>query len=248
MSASELAEARRLLRKLNAAFPLIRTRRLEVTRANRGDHLDVRAILRETAAVGGDGLRPRFRRRRWRRPPLVVLCDISGSMDTYARTFLHFLYGLANAGQRVDVFLFSTQLSNVSRELKNRDPDAAIGKVASTVTDWAGGTRIGAALAAFNQRWARRVLGQNATVLLFTDGLDRDGGERLDIEARRLRASCRRLIWLNPLMRYEHYEPLATGAAALARHASERRACHNVDSLASITAALAGSSQLVRER
>ena len=239
MSAAELAEARRVLRQLAAAFPAIRTRRLERARGMRGERLDVRAMLRETAALGGDGLRPRFRRRRWRRPPLVVICDISGSMDTYARTFLHFLYGLANTGQRLDVFLFATTLSNVSRELKNRDPDAAIAKVGHAVTDWAGGTRIGATLAEFNRRWARRVLGQNATVLLFTDGLDREGGDAMDAEARRLRASCRRLVWLNPLMRFDRYQPLAAGAAALARHASERRACHDVESLAGIAAALA---------
>lgn len=238
MSAAELADARRVLRNLAAAFPEIRTRRLDSTRGKRGERLDVRAMLRDMAAVGGDGITPRFRQRRWRQPPLVVLCDISGSMDTYARTFLHFLYGLANARQRVDVFLFATGLHNVSRELRNRDPDAAMAKVGRSVTDWAGGTRIGAALGTFNRRWARRVLGQNATVLLFTDGLDREGGDVLEAEARRLRASCRRLVWLNPLMRFDRYAPLAAGAATLARHASERRPCHNIDSLGGIAAAL----------
>lgn len=243
MSAEELALARRALRDLSAAFPKIRTRRLQRARGAGGERLDVRRMLRETAAHDGEILMPRWRTRTWRRPPLVVLCDISGSMDTYARTFLHFLYGLANAGQRVDVFLFGTTLSNVSRELRNRDPDAAIAKVSGSVTDWSGGTRIGAALGEFNRLWARRVLGQNATVLLFTDGLDREAAEGMETAARRLRASCRRLIWLNPLKRFGGYQPLASGASVLARHATELRACHNLVSLGDLVGALTGPVQ-----
>jgi uncharacterized protein with von Willebrand factor type A (vWA) domain len=168
----------------------------------------------------------------------VVLCDISGSMDAYARLFLHFLYALVNAGEQVSCFLFGTRLTNVTRVLRNRDPDAAIAKVAGSVADWSGGTRIGESLAAFNRQWARRVLGQNATVLLFTDGLDRMSGEGIAPAARRLRASSRRLIWLNPLLRYEDYAPLAAGARELERHVSELRPCHNLNSLADLAQVL----------
>jgi uncharacterized protein with von Willebrand factor type A (vWA) domain len=155
---------------------------------------------------------------------------------------LHFLYGLTNDRDRVSCFLFATHLSNVTRLLKGRDPDQAIGRVAKEVTDWAGGTRIGEALATFNKRWARRVLGQNALVLLFTDGLDREGGEGIEAEARRLRANCRKLIWLNPLLRYDRYAPLALGARALASHASEMRSCHNLSSLAALAKTLSAEA------
>ncbi len=239
MSAEELASSRRAIRNLMLATRRIRTRRHET--GARPERLDMRRLLRETAAKGGDGLQLEWQQRRWRRPPIVVLCDISGSMDTYARVFLHFLYALTNESDRVSAFLFGTHLSHVTRELKNRDPDAAISKVSRDVTDWAGGTRIGAALEDFNKHWARRVLGQNATVLLFTDGLDRDGGEGIERAARRLRANSRRLVWLNPLLRWDRYEPIAAGARALSRHVSQMKPCHNLSSLADLAAALGDS-------
>jgi hypothetical protein len=242
MSAAELALARRAIRELMLRTREIRTRRF--TRGARPERLDLRAMLRATAATGGDGLAPVWKERRWRRPPLVVLCDISGSMDTYARVFLHFLYALTNEGDRVSAFLFGTHLSNVTRDLANRDPDVAIAKVSCGVTDWSGGTRIGTALEDFNKHWARRVLGQNATVLLFTDGLDRDGGEGIETAARRLRAMSRRLVWLNPLLRYDRYEPIAAGARALAHHVSETRPCHNLASLAELARALSDRRSL----
>jgi uncharacterized protein with von Willebrand factor type A (vWA) domain len=124
--------------------------------------------------------------------------------------------------------------------LRDRDPDAAIAKASRAVQDWSGGTRIGDSLHHFNKFWARRVLGQNATVLLFTDGLDRPGGVGVALEARRLAASCRRLIWLNPLLRFEGYAPLAAGAAALSSHIHDVRPCHNLKSVADLAAALAG--------
>jgi uncharacterized protein with von Willebrand factor type A (vWA) domain len=239
MSASELSSVRRAITRLRLAFPEIRTRRYRPDPAAASGRLDARRILRDHAAKGGDGTIISYRRQRWRRPPLVVLCDISGSMDAYARVFLHFLYALTNDQDRVSAFLFGTRLSHVTRALKHRDPDAALSDVARTVTDWSGGTRIGACLKDFNRHWARRVLGQNATVLLFTDGLDRDGGEGIDREIRRLKASARRLVWLNPLLRYDCYKPIAQGAQALARHITEIRACHNLRSLADLVSALA---------
>ena len=236
MSALELAKAKRAIERLRLPFEEIQTRRYEVAR--RGEKLDVRRMLRQTASKGPDYLLPVMKRRRWRRPPIVVLCDISGSMDSYARIFLHFLYALTNDRDRVYSFLFGTRLDHVTRALKARDPDVAIAKVSKDVADWSGGTRIGECLDEFNRKWARRVLGQNALVLLFTDGLDREGGEGIDQAARKLKANCRRLIWLNPLMRYDSYEPIAAGAKALAGHVSEMRTCHSLKSLEDLAKAL----------
>jgi uncharacterized protein len=239
MSAAELARAKRVLEQLRLPFELVRTRRF--TPSYRGERLDIRHIFRDMTSSGMDDLRPQFKARRWHRPPVIVLCDISGSMDTYARVFLHFLYSLTNDRDRVHSFLFGTRLTHVTRALKYRDPDVAISKVTQDVRDWSGGTRIGACLGDFNRRWSRRVLGQNALVLLFTDGLDREGGEGMTTEVRRLRASCRRLVWLNPLMRFEGYAPLAAGANVLAKFASEQRSCHNVTSLEELAHALSSA-------
>lgn len=238
MSAAELGRARAAIRRMTLPFEELTTRRL--VPARQGARIDLRRILRDCASKGPDHLQLHRVARATRRPPLVVLCDISGSMETYARIFLHFLHALTNDRDRVFSFLFGTRLSHVTRSLKARDPDVAIAKVGADVTDWSGGTRIGASLDEFNRRWARRVLGQNATVLLFTDGLDRDGAQGLDLAARRLRASCRRLVWLNPLLRYDRYAPVAAGAAALRPHVTELRSCHNLASLSDLADALRG--------
>ncbi len=236
MSAEELRLARRVIGEMALTLAEIRTRRF--TPAAQGERLDIRRMLRRMGAQGPDALLPLYRASAWRRPPLVVLCDISGSMDAYARIFLHFLYAVTNARDRVHSFLFGTRLTNITRLLRDRDPDAAIARVTKSVPDWSGGTRIGDTLAEFNRLWARRVLGQNAMVLLFTDGLDRAGGANVAPAARRLAASSRRLIWMNPLMRYDDYQPLAGGARELVKHVSEVRACHNLASLADLTRAL----------
>ncbi len=236
MSAAELLAARAAIANLVLPFDRLRTRRQR--RAPRPGRLDVKAMLRETGRRGADYLVPRWKAAAVRRPPLVILADISGSMDTYARILLHFVHALTNDRDRVYAFLFATRLTNITRLLAHRDPDAAISDVGRQVTDWSGGTRIGAAIDDFNRVWARRVLGQNATVLLITDGLDRDGGAGIATAARRLRANARRLIWLNPLMRYDGYEPVASGAAALSQYVHETRPCHNLASLRALGAAL----------
>lgn len=246
MSAEELSCARRAIRSMTLPFEEIRTRRFKPQ--TDGKRIDLRRILRESAAKGADHLCLHRKARIVRRPPIVILCDISGSMDAYARLFLHFMHALTNDRDRVFSFLFGTRLSHVTRSLKAQDPDAAISKVSAQVVDWSGGTRIGACLDDFNRHWARRVLGQNALVLLFTDGLDRDGAEGLERAARRLKASCRRLIWLNPLMRYERYQPLAAGAQALSRFASDMRSCHNLNSLDDLAAALEARARPVQRR
>lgn len=236
MSAAELRLARRVIAEMGLSFAEIRTRRYAPSR--RGERLDMRRMLRRMGARGDAALIPLHTSRVWRRPPLVVLCDISGSMEAYARVFLHFLYAVASSRDRVHAFLFGTRLTNITRLLRDRDPDAAIARAARAVPDWSGGTRIGDTLAEFNRLWARRVLGQNANVLLFTDGLDRAGGDTIGPAARRLAASCGRLIWLNPLLRFDGYEPLASGARELVKHATDLRPCHNLESLADLTRAL----------
>jgi uncharacterized protein len=236
MSADEQRRARAAIARMTLLIAPLKTRRFVAAR--QGVRFDLRRMLRETATKGEDHIVLRHRDRAWRVPPLVVLCDISGSMDTYARMLLHFLYALTNARDRVHCFLFGTELYNITRMLKGKDPDAAIAKVSRDVTDWSGGTRIGESLEAFNKRWARRVLGGRATVLLFSDGLDREGGEGISLAARRLRASCRRLIWLNPLLRYDAYAPIAAGARELMPHVSEVRPCHNLASLEGLANAL----------
>jgi uncharacterized protein with von Willebrand factor type A (vWA) domain len=239
MTAAEIAQAKRLIKNFRLPIMEVPTRRYRPDQS--GSRVDLRATLR--ASLRSAGTIPlKLKTRKRRHPPLVVLCDISGSMDSYARIFLHFLYAVTNARDRVHSFLFGTRLTNITRALRDRDPDAAIARVTKAVPDWSGGTRIGDTLAEFNRLWARRVLGQNAMVLLFTDGLDRAGGENIGPAARRLAASCRRLIWMNPLLRYNDYQPLASGARELVKHVSEVRPCHNLASLGDLTRALSTRS------
>lgn len=237
MTAAELDEARRLIAGMRLARLAVPTRRFRP--AARGARIDLRRTLRDTArAGGGDVIELARAKRRERPPPMVVLCDISGSMGQYARLLLRFLYALTNDRDRVHVFLFGTRLTNVTRALKRRDVDEAVERVSKEVPDWDGGTRIGQCLGDFNKRWSRRVLGQGAIVLLITDGLDRDAGAGLEEQTARLRRSCRRLIWLNPLLRWEGYEPRAKGAAAMIDRVDEHRPVHNLNSLSALAAAL----------
>ena len=169
----------------------------------------------------------------------MILCDISGSMERYSRMLLHFMHALTNDRDRVHSFVFGTRITNVTRQLRQRDVDLALAKVGDAAQDWSGGTRIGHCLHAFNRTWSRRVLAPGAVVLLITDGLDRDAGEGLEREMERLHKSCRRLIWLNPLLRWEGYAPLAAGSRAIIRHVDDFRPVHNLESLAQLTATLA---------
>jgi uncharacterized protein with von Willebrand factor type A (vWA) domain len=153
--------------------------------------------------------------------------------------FLHFLHALTNDRDRVSVFLFGTRLTNITRELKRRDIDEAMGKVSGAVKDWSGGTRIGTSLKEFNFKWARRVLTQGAHVLLMTDGLEREDTGLLSHEMVRLRRQARRIVWLNPLLRYDGFEARAAGIRAIMPHVDEFRPVHSLDSLADLAATLA---------
>ena len=204
-----------------------------------GPRIDMRRILRRSVRSGGDTILLARRRRKTRRPPLVVLCDISGSMSRYSRMLLHFLHAVTNDRDRVHTFLFGTRLTNVTRYLRYKDVDEALDKIGQVAEDWDGGTRIGQTLGEFNRLWSRRTLGQGAMVLLITDGLDRDGGAGLEREMDRLHRSCRRLIWLNPLLRYDGFEPKSAGIRAMLPHVDDFRTVHNLESLEQLSAAFA---------
>lgn len=229
MSAAQIAAARAEIKRLHLPLDLRRTRRTRP--ATLGPHIDMAATLRNGLRHGGELMDIARSQRVVRPPPLVVLCDISGSMARYAQVLLHFLHAIANDRDRVSVFLFGTRLTNITRQLRHKDPEAAFLSVATQVPDWSGGTRIGETIAQFNRDWAKRVLGQGAIVLLVTDGLDRAGAEGLPEAMERLHKSCRRLIWLNPLLRWDGFEPKSQGIRAMLPHVDEFRPVHNIASL-----------------
>ncbi len=238
MSAAELAEAKAAIAKLVMPLQHVKTRRFVPD--PHGHRADPRAAMRASLRAGGDAFEIRFRSRAEKVPPLVALCDISGSMSQYSRVFLHFLHALAQTGRKVHAFTFATELTNVTRTLRStRDPDIALRGASKLVRDWDGGTRIGATLERFNKQWARRVLAGGAVVLLITDGLERDVRPDLARELSRLRRSSRRLIWLNPLLRFEGFEAKAAGIRAMLPHVDEFRSLHSLNSIADLCAALA---------
>jgi hypothetical protein len=236
MSAEEIAQAKASIQRMRLPLAEIRTRRFEPAIARR--RVDMRATLRAALRSGGATIPLRWRDRRTRPPPLVILCDISGSMSRYTRMFVHFMHTLTNDRDRVHTFLFGTRLTNVTRYLRHKDIDIALAKVTDAVEDWSGGTRIGESLGDFNRHWSRRVLGQGAVVILISDGLDRDAGRGLMEEMDRLHKSCRRLIWLNPLLRFEGFEPKSQGIRAILPHVDDFRPVHNLQSLGELIEAL----------
>lgn len=236
MSAQELAQAQKMLAQLRLPHDLMRTRRM--LPSARHALIDPRASLRQMMRTQGQLLSFAYRAPRYVPPPLVAICDISGSMSDYTRMFLHLLHGLGAQGRVVHGFLFGTRLTNATRALRARDIDEALARCSQQVVDWNGGTRIGSSIADFNRLWGRRVLGQGAHVLLFTDGLERDGVDVLSHEMERLSKSCRRLIWLNPLLRYDKFEPKARGIQAILPYVDDFRAAHNIHAFADLIKAL----------
>ncbi|MFI5011195.1 MAG: VWA domain-containing protein [Hyphomicrobiales bacterium] len=236
MTAAEIALAQRRIARLVMPDDAVATRRFIAD--PRGPRIDPRASFRRSLRSGGATIELARRSRRVRHPPIVALCDISGSMDDYTRIFLHFLHALMEARGRVQVFLFATRLTNVTRQLRARDPDEALARCGGIVKDWAGGTRIADALHDFNRDWSRRALSGGPVVLLFTDGLERTLDHDLAFETDRLRRSCRRLVWLNPLLRYKSFEARAAGIRAMLPHVDEFRPIHNLASIAGLCEAL----------
>jgi len=245
MSAAEITEAIKAIRTLSLPIDPVKTRRYGASSAGRVP--DVRMILRRSLRKGGEIDRLSLKSPHTRPPNLVTLCDISGSMAVYSRMMMHFLHALVwapNPGWgRVHGFTFGTQLTNVSRALHLKDIDLALDAVGRDAPDWEGGTRIGEALYRFNRDWSRRVLGQGAVVLLITDGLERGGTSLLQAEVERLSLSCRRLIWLNPLLRWDGFAPQAGGIRAILPYADSFHACHSLDTLADLSSALSGPGE-----
>jgi uncharacterized protein with von Willebrand factor type A (vWA) domain len=244
MSADEWRDAKRLLAHLKLLFEPLRTRRS--VSAARSGRADWRATMQAMARHGGELWDLRRRQPRFKAAPLVVLADISGSMSRYSRMLLHFCHTLAHADSRVESFVFGTRLTRTTKLLNSRDPDWAVSQVVRAVEDWSGGTRISACLHEFNQHWARRVLPGQATVLLISDGLEHGDTAALAFETERLAHSCRRLIWLNPLLRFDRFEPRAAGIKAMLPHVDRFLPAHNIDSLAQLAQVLVGKDSAGR--
>ncbi|HSW41054.1 MAG TPA: VWA domain-containing protein [Patescibacteria group bacterium] len=239
MTASELRDAERLIDLLRPRLETRLTRRYE--HHAHGRRLAPRAMFRRNLATGGDPVDWVWRRRVRRPRTIVVLCDVSGSMERHARLLLHFVQALSRAsGVRTESFVFGTRLTRITHELRGRDPDLAIHRVSETVTDWSGGTRIGEALRTFNLRWARRVLRSSGVVIVVSDGWDRGDPALVGAETARLQRNCHRLIWLNPLAGADGYEPLAAGMAAAYPSIDDFLPIHNLASLERLGEVLGG--------
>lgn len=244
MGTDEVAEAKRMLARLSLPVKPLQSRRTQP--ASKGQLFDMRKTMRDAMRYGGDirDLAAKNRRVRW--PNLVVLCDISGSMSQYSRMVLHFLHAVSNekgAGwSKVHAFTFGTRLTNITRHMRTRDVDAALAAAGAEAQDWEGGTRIGQALHAFNRDWSRRVLNSGAVVLLITDGLDRGDVTLLNREIERLHLSTRRLIWINPLLRWDGFAPKAEGIRTILPHVDCFRAGHNINSLEQLAQAISDAS------
>ena len=239
MTAAEFAHAKKLAEELPPPVDPAQRRRHEP--ASRG-RIDLRATLLRMARQPHT-LAPAFTRARREMPTLVVLLDISGSMDRYARLMLHYVHGLTRRHLRVHTLTFGTRLTNITRALRNRDPDEAMKLADSQVKDWRGGTRIASCLDAFNRLWARRLLGANAALLLVSDGLDRDDQGDLARAAARLRRQAHQIVWLNPLLRFDGFQPRAAGVRALLPHVDRLLPVHNLASLADLGRALRAASR-----
>lgn len=229
LTPDEMDEVKRLMQAMEWQLEQRRTRRK--AHAPHGTYLDMRRTFRQNLRFGGELLQLSWRRPRQKRRPLVVICDVSGSMERYARILLKFIYVISNGLEKVEAFAFGTRLTRLTRQLKERDIDTALDQAVAAIQDWGGGTRIGEALKSFNYEWGRRVLGQGAIVLIISDGWDRGDIDLLEHEMNRLQLSCQRLIWLNPLLGAENYEPLTRGIRAALPYIDDFLPVHNLNSL-----------------
>ena len=235
----EIGEAKRMMAELDWELGDRRTRRLV---PGAGATLDLRRTLRLNLKYGGEMLELARRGHKDKRRPLVLLCDVSGSMERHTRMLLHFIHTIASEADRVEAFLFATRLTRITHYLNHRGIDQAVEEVARAVPDWAGGTRIGETLKSFNFQWGRRVLGGGAVVLIISDGWDRGEPELLAQETSRLQRSCRRVIWLNPLAGSPTYQPLTRGMQAALPYVDDFLPVHNLNSLASLARHLSSLS------
>ena len=228
-SAEEVAAAKAFIRRMQWPISPRSVRRRSLREKGRMLHL--RATIRGGLRHHGELLDLRFQGPKKKPRPLVVLCDISGSMETYARMLLHFMHAITGGLERVESFVFGTRLTRITRYLRRRDIDDAVDATTAVVNDWAGGTRIGEAIKVFNYEWLRRVLRSGGVVLIISDGCDRGDTELLGREMARLARNCHRLIWLNPLLGYDAYEPLTKGMIAALPHIDDFLPVHNLASL-----------------
>jgi uncharacterized protein with von Willebrand factor type A (vWA) domain len=228
----EVQEAKRLMAEMRWHLGMRPTHRKAPAR--RGSYPDMRRIVRRNLKYGAELLELTWRDIKYKPRPLVIICDISGSMSLYSRLLLHFIHTISNGLLNVEAFVFGTRLTRITRQLKKRDVDDAVRDVAKSVQDWSGGTRIGDALHHFNQKWAKRVLGRGAVVLIISDGWDRGDASVLQVEMDRLQHSCHRLIWLNPLLGSPDYRPLTIGMKTALPYIDNFLPAHNLDSLISL--------------
>jgi uncharacterized protein with von Willebrand factor type A (vWA) domain len=235
MNADELAAAKHIMDQLPPSLGFRRTRRF---RSGKGSQIDLRRVLQANLRYQGEILTLPTMTPRDKPRPLILICDISGSMERYTRIFLHFMHSFATSMDQVESFVFSVRLSRITRQIRHKSIDQALETVGHSVNDWGGGTRTGEALREFNFRWSRRVLGRGAIVLLITDGWDRGDPDLLSFETRRLQRSCHRLIWLNPLLDLPDYEPLTRGAQAILPNSDDFLPLRNLANLEDLVIAL----------
>ncbi len=242
MTEPELKAAAGMLRQWACGVESMQVRRMRMARGGRKLHLS--STLRRSLQQGAEVFTFGTQERKIRPRPMVVLCDISGSMDRYCRMLLHFMHTITQGFQRVEGFAFGTRLTRITRCLRERDADAAVGCIAREVQDWGGGTRTGDALREFNVVWLRRVLRSSGIVMIISDGIDRGDPVKLGVEMARLRRSCHRLIWLSPLLGYSEYQPLTRGMRAALPHVSDFLPVHSLNALADLSVALRGLGRL----
>lgn len=236
MSSDEINKAKKVIAQMNLAIPQVKSRRFKSSSFRR--KIDLRQSLKGANKFCGEYIPLRYKSRKDKNPPIIAICDVSGSMSRYSRMLLHFMHVLTTLRNDVHTFLFGTRLTNVTRFLRFKDVDEALAATSSAVEDWSGGTRIGDCLKEFNFNWSRRVLGPGAIVLFITDGLDRGGGIGLSKQIKMIQKSSKRLIWLNPLLRYEEFAPKPTGVKAILPYVDEFRPIHSLESMDQLVDAL----------
>jgi len=236
MSYDEINKAKKVIAQMNLAIPQVKSRRFKSSSFRR--KIDLRQSLKGANKFCGEYIPLRYKSRKDKNPPIIAICDVSGSMSRYSRMLLHFMHVLTTLRNDVHTFLFGTRLTNVTRFLRFKDVDEALAATSSAVEDWSGGTRIGDCLKEFNFNWSRRVLGPGAIVLFITDGLDRGGGIGLSKQIKMIQKSSKRLIWLNPLLRYEEFAPKPTGVKAILPYVDEFRPIHSLESMDQLVDAL----------
>lgn len=236
MSSDEINKAKKVIAQMNLSIPQVKSRRFKSSSLRR--KIDLRQSLKGANKFCGEYIPLRYKSRKDKHPPIIAICDVSGSMSRYSRMLLHFMHVLTTLRNDVHTFLFGTRLTNVTRFLRFKDVDEALAATSSAVEDWSGGTRIGDCLKEFNFNWSRRVLGPGAIVLFITDGLDRGGGIGLSKQIKLIQKSSKRLIWLNPLLRYEEFAPKPTGVKAILPHVDEFRPIHSLESMDQLVNAL----------